>query len=233
MSIFQLTLCLRFRYLVYSFVTYIGSSILFVYLAQTANWDMPGFAFFPQITFAHMIGGTLFIITLYLQTEGIRRAKEFYNYNKVGKGRAARVLIRHRDVMQIDTSWKEQWKATKQYCFFFDVIPANLFGLGGLLGIFFYLTQGMGILPFAVAIGFFILGGLSINYAADHLCNVEIEELYSNPQTYDTAITHGKQEIIERASMQRTKEQIEKERKRNMPLPPESDKQRRPPRKPY
>jgi hypothetical protein len=135
--------------------------------------------------------------------------------------------------MQIDTSWKEQWKATKQYCFFYDVIPANLFGLGGLLGIFFYLTQGMGILPFAVAIGFFLLGGLSINYAADHLCSVEIEELYSNPQTYDTAITHGKQEIVERASMQRAKEQIEKERRRNMPLTPESDQQRRPPRKPY
>jgi len=233
MSIFQLCLCLRFRYLVYSFVTYIGSSILFVYLAQTANWDMPGFAFFPQITFAHMIGGTLCIIALYLQTKGIQNAKEFYNHNKVGLGRAARVLIRHRDVMQIDTSWQTQWKSTKKYCFFYDVIPANLFGLGLLLGIFIYLTQGMGILPFAVAIGFFLLSGLSVNYAEDHLCNVETNELYERPQHYDSAITHGKQEIVERVSMQRAKEQIEKERKRNLPPPPENDKQRRPPRKPY
>jgi hypothetical protein len=233
MSIFQLTLCLRLRYLVYSFLTYIGSSILFVYLAQTASWDMPGFAFFPQITFVQMIVGTNCLIAFYLQTKGIQNAKEYYNYNKVGKGRAARVLSRHRDVMQINTSWQTQWKSTKKYCFFYDVIPMNLVGLGLLLGIFIYLTQGMGILPFAVAIGFFLLSALSVNYADDHLCNPEMTELYERPQTYDSAITHGKQEIVERASMQRAKEQIEKERKRNLPLSPENDQQRRPPRKPY
>ena len=82
MSLFWLCLCLRFRYLVYSLVTYKGFGILFLWLAQNANWDMPGFAFFPQIDFAQMLGGTLCIIAIYLQTEGIRRAKEFYNYNE-------------------------------------------------------------------------------------------------------------------------------------------------------
>lgn len=229
MSIFQLTLCLRLRYLFYSVLTFVGY-IAIAAAMPPSNWYIPvvGFVSNPAIPI-----GCATIVALHLQTGAITNAKEFYNYNKVGKGRAARVLIRHRDVMQIDTSWKEQWKSTRQYCFFFNVIPANLFGLGVLLGTLIYLTQGMGILPFAVAIGFFLLGGLSINYAADHLCSVEIEELYKNPETYNSAITHGKQEIVERASMQRAKEQIEKERRRNMPPPPESDRQRRPPRKPY
>jgi hypothetical protein len=189
MSIFQLTLCLRVRYLVYSVLTFVGYLAIATAMLPS-NWYIPGTGFVG--TSAIPIVCATFV-AFYLQTDGIKRAKEFYNYNKVGKGRAARVLIRHRDVMQIDTSWKEQWKATKRYCLFLNVIPANLFGLGVLLGILIFLNQGMDVLPFAVATGFFLLGGLSVNYAADHLCSVEVEELYSNHQTYDSAITQSKQ----------------------------------------
>ena len=233
MSLFWLCLFLRFQYLLYTFLTNVVYTILFAELSIAYNWDMPGFSFFPEFTFAHMIGSTILIILLYLQTTGIKNAQDFYNHNKVGKGRAARVLIRHRDVMQIDTSWKEQWRSTKKYCFFKDVVPINLFGIGALLGIFFYLTGSTWMMPAAVAGGFFLLGGLSVSYASNHLCDPEMGELYERPQTYDSAISHAKQEIVERASMQRAKEQIEKERKRNLPPPPESDQQRRPPRKPY
>ena len=233
MSIFQLTLCLRVRYLLYSLVTIGVCFAIGTVLGGSAEGYIPGIGFLSQ-SIGHMIALVVAgLVALYLQTGGIKSAMEFYTLNKVGKGRAARVLIRHRDVMQIDTSWQSQWKSTKKYCFFYDVIPANLFGLGLLLGIFIYLTQGMGILPFAVAIGFFFLCALSVNYADDHLCDPEMTELYERPQTYDSAISNAKQEIVERASMQRAKEQIQKERKRNLPPPPENDQQRRPPRKPY
>jgi len=229
MSIFQLTLCLRVRYLVYSVLTFVGLHVITAAL-PSGNGYIPGVGFFTNLTITAGIAG---IIALYLQTGGINKAKEFYNHNKVGTGRAARVLIRHRDVMKLDNSWQTHWRLTKKYCFFKDVVPANLCGLGVLLGIFIYSSQGLGVLTFAVAIGFFLLSALSVNYAEDHLCNVETGELYERPQTYDSAISHAKQEIVERTSMQRAKEQIEKERKRNLPPPPESDQQRRPPRKPY
>jgi hypothetical protein len=120
-----------------------------------------------------------------------------------------------------------------QYCFFLDVIPANLIAVGALLASFIYLTQGSEPLFFAVAIGSLLLSALSVNYANNHICSEETGELYERPQTYDSAITHAKQEMIERIAMQRAKEQMERERRRNLPPPPESDQQRRPPRKPY
>jgi hypothetical protein len=200
-------------------------------LGGSAEGYIPGIGFLSQSIGQMIALGVAGLVALYLQTGGIKSAMEFYTLNKVGKGRVARVLVRHRDVVRIDTSWQSQWQATKEYALFNDVIPANLCGLGALLGILLFMAQGMGFLPFAVAIGFFLLSGLSYSYASNHLCDPEIAELYERPQTYDSAITHGKQEIVERASMQRAKEQIEKERKRN--LPPDNDKQRRPPRKPY
>lgn len=233
MSIFQLTLCLRVRYLLYSLVTVGVCFAIGTVLGGSADGYITGIGFVSQ-SIGHMIAlGVAGLVVLYLQTKGIQNAQDFYNHNKVGTGRAGRVLSRHRDVIKIDTSWQTHWRLTKKYCFFKDVIPANLLGLGALLGILLFMAQGMGFLPFAVAVGFFLLGGLSYSYASNHLCDPEMGELYERPQTYDSAISYAKQEIVERASMQRAKEQIEKERKRNLPPPPESDQQRRPPRKPY
>lgn len=230
MTIWRLALRLRVRYLFYFFVT--AGICLFTYhvLSGVTAVYIPSIENSSSQTIALGVAG---LVTLYLQTAGIQKAMEFYTHNKVGTGRAARVLSRHRDVMELDSSWQTQWKTTKEYCFFNDVIPANLNGLGLLLGIFVYLTQGMGILAFAAPIGFFLIGCISSSYASNHLCDPEVGELYERPQTYDHAISTAKQDRIERALMRGAKEEKEKERKRNRPLPPEKDSQRSNPRKPY
>jgi hypothetical protein len=176
-----------------------------------------------------------FLITLYWQTIAIDNMKGFYNVNKVGKGRAFRALFQHRDVVNIDPSWESQWASTKVYCFFNDVVSAFLFGFAALLVTLYALGHhnifGSMLLVFAAVSA--ILGGFSVSYANNHLCSEEVREMYERPETYNNALSVAKRDIIEQRSMQQAKEQIEKERKRNMPLPPESDKQRRPPRKPY
>jgi hypothetical protein len=222
MSLFFPILKLRLLYLIYSFVTFFCySMILHGVFLNIAN------------RYAYAILGVVGIVALYLQTQGIDEVRDHYHHNKIGKGRAARVLYRHRDVMQIDTSWVSQWNSSRKHSLFSQVIPANLIGLVVLWGLFTFLARPSDLLFYGLAVGFLLLAGLSRSYADNHLNSPEIGELYERPQTFDSAFTNAKQEIVERASMQQAKEQIEKERRRNMPLPPESDKQRRPPRKPY
>ncbi|MCG6137089.1 MAG: hypothetical protein MET45_21060 [Nostoc sp. LLA-1] len=233
MSNFVLNLRLRFRYLIYSISTVAAYFIIGSVFGQETDSYIPYIGFLPYGV-GQTIGLTIAgIVALYLQTGGIANAMEFYTHNKVGKGRAARVLFAHRDVMQLDTSWEAQWRSTKRYALFCDVIPANLIGIGILLGVLTFMAQGIGFLPLFYTVGFCLLGGLSYSYATNHLCNHEMNELYERPQTYDNPLTRAKQELVERASIEQARQRLEKERRRNSPLPPQSEKQKQPPHKPY
>lgn len=175
------------------------------------------------------------VIALYWQTTGISNMKDFYNFNKVGRGRASRALFQHRDVINLDTSWQSHWSSTRVYCFFHDVVSAFLYGLAALLVALYALGYrenfGSTLLIFACVSA--IIGRFSVGYANNHLCNEEVREMYERPETYNNAITVAKRDIIEQRSMQQAKDLLEGERKRNSPLPPQNEKQKKPPRKPY
>ncbi|MBE9082857.1 hypothetical protein IQ278_12105 [Tolypothrix sp. LEGE 11397] len=219
--------------MLYSLATFGAYFIIGSVFGQGTDSYIPYIGFLPY-SIGQTIGLTIAgIVALYLQTGGIANAMEFYSYNKVGKGRASRVLFAHRDVTQLDTSWEAQWQSTKHYALFCDVLPANLIGIGILLGVLTFMAQGIGFLPFFYTAGFCLLGGLSYSYATNHLCNPELSELYERPQTYDNAFTRAKQEIREQIAVKQAQETLEKERKRNSPLPPQSPTQQQPPRKPY
>jgi cell shape-determining protein MreC len=157
----------------------------------------------------------------------------FYTHNKVGSGRAARSLFQHRDVVNIDSSWKTWWTSAVHVCFYRDVIPIKLWCFGFFLIAVLFAAQTLNFVIVGAAIASFVLAGISHSYAVNHLCDEEANELYERPHTYDNAITRAKQEVRERQAVEQARDVLEKERKRNAPLPPKNQNQNRPPRKPY
>jgi hypothetical protein len=229
MSIFFLTLRLRLRYFIYSLFNFVAYPIIGSALEEKTSSNFLSITFY-DLSISQWIAGA---VALCLQVIGVRTAMEFYTENKVGKGRAYRGSIKHRDVMNIDTSWQTQWKSTKRYSLFHDVIPINLIGIIMLLGLPAIIFQRIGFVPLFGIIALGLLYVLSKSYANDHLCDPEMDELYKNPQSYDYALTAIKQEREEQIAMEQAKKRLEKERRRNSPVAPQSEKQKQPPRKPY
>jgi hypothetical protein len=229
MSIFFLTLRLRVRYFIYSLFNFVAYPIIGSALEEKTSSNFLSITFY-YLSISQWIAGA---VALYLQVIGVRTAMEFYTRNKVGKNRAGRGLIKHRDVMSIDTSWQTQWKSTKRYSLFCEVIPANLIGIILLLGLPALIVQRIGFVPLFGIIALGLLCVFSQSYAEDHLCDPEVNELYKNPQSYDYALTAIKQERREQIAMEQAKQRLEQERKRNSPVPPQSEKQKQPPHKPY
>jgi hypothetical protein len=229
MSNFYLNLRLRFRYLIYSMFTSVAYFIIGSVTGQGNGGYVPGIGFL-DFGISQWIAG---FVALYLQAFGIASAMTYYTGSKVGAGRAFRELFEHRDVISIDTSWQKHWRSAKKIALFDNVIPANLYGLGAVLGIVTYSTQGVGFSLYFYVISCLLLAGLSSMYANEHLCSAEVNELHERPQSYKNALTHAKREAVERAAMEQVKQRLEKERKRNSPVPPQSEKQKQPPHKPY
>jgi hypothetical protein len=229
MNNFRLNLRLRLRYLIYSIATVAVYSIIGSALGQETGGYIPGIGFF-DFSISQVIAG---VVVLYLQTSGVEVAMKFYTTNKVGALRAYRWLFGHRDVITINVSWKNHWESAKTFGLFGHVIPANLFGLGALLGIQTFFNQGIGFLFCFYVAGCVLLGMLSSLYAWEGLCDAEVTELHERPQSYDHAFTRAKLEQREEALRKQMEQLQEKERRRNAPAVPPSEKQKRTPPKPY
>lgn len=230
MSRFILGLRLIFRYLVYCLITV----CVYLMVAQFFGGDngqyLYGYGYTSNTMLALIAGGC---VALYLLFVGRQETLEFYTYNKVGSGRAARVLYRHRDVVQVDASWQFQWRAAVKYSFFYHVIPANVWGLGALLAVMHFFSEGTWLPSLLIGLVSYFFGMFSSWYAAHHLCNPEVNEMYERPQTYSDVISQEKQERSQRRAAHQAQEQLERERRRNRPMPPRSQRQKRPPRRPY